>query len=111
MNRTLSPQELRATLANRKDVMLLDVRRKSDYDADGQKIPGAVWRNPDEIAQWSAQLPQDKELVVYCVRGGSVSNAVIDHLQGKQLKARYIEGGIEAWKAGGGQTVNKTTQA
>ena len=75
------------------------------------RSPDAVWRNPDEIGQWSAQLPKDKEFVVYCVRGGSVSNAVIDHLHGKQLKARYIEGGIEAWKAGGGQTVDKGTPA
>lgn len=108
MDRTLTPQELRATLANRNDVMLLDVRRQSDYDADPHKLPNAVWRNPDEINQWSTQLPKDQEFVVYCVRGGSVSNAVIDHLQGKQLKARYIEGGIEAWKAGGGQTVAKS---
>ena len=110
MGRTLSPQELRATLVNRKDVMLLDVRRKSDYDADGLKIPDAVWHNPDAIDQWSAQLPKGKEFVVYCVRGGSVSYAVIDHLNGKQLKASYIEGGIEAWKASGGVTVDKDMQ-
>lgn len=111
MSRTLSPQELRATLVNRKDVVLLDVRRQSDYDADGQKIPDAVWRNPDEIGQWSATLPKGKEFVVYCVRGGSVSNTVVDHLLGKQLKARYIEGGIEAWKVSGGLTVDQDTQA
>ena len=111
MNRTLSPQELRATLVNRKDIVLLDVRRQSDYQADGQKIPDAVWRNPDTIDQWSAELPKGKEFVVYCVRGGSVSNAVIDHLQGKHLKARYIEGGIEAWKTSGGLTVDQDTPA
>lgn len=111
MNRTLSPQELRATLVNRKDIVLLDVRRQGDYQADGQKIPDAVWRNPDTIDQWSAELPKGKEFVVYCVRGGSVSNAVIDHLQGKQIKARYIEGGIEAWKASGGLTVDQDTPA
>lgn len=111
MNRTLSPQELRATLVNRKDIVLLDVRHQGDYQADGQKIPDAVWRNPDTIDQWSAELPKGKEFVVYCVRGGSVSNAVIDHLQGKQIKARYIEGGIEAWKASGGLTVDQDTPA
>jgi rhodanese-related sulfurtransferase len=39
------------------------------------------------------------------VRGGSVSNAVVDALQAKGLKARFIEGGLEAWKATGGTTV------
>jgi rhodanese-related sulfurtransferase len=33
-----------------------------------------------------------------------VSNSVLDHLLGQGLKARFIEGGIEAWKAAGGAT-------
>jgi rhodanese-related sulfurtransferase len=66
-----------------------------------------VWRDPDDVAHWSKNLPQDKEIIVYCVRGGSVSNAVIDYLLGQRIKARFIEGGIEAWKVAGGQTVGK----
>ena len=46
-------------------------------------------------------------MVLYCVRGGSVSNTVVDALQAKGVRARFIEGGIEGWKAAGGDTVNK----
>jgi rhodanese-related sulfurtransferase len=106
MSRTVSPSDLKALLAHQ-HVMLIDVRRKNDYDADNRKVRGAVWRNPEEIAQWGETLPKDKEVIVYCVRGGSVSNAVLDHLRGKQIHARFIEGGIEAWKSAGGQTVGK----
>jgi rhodanese-related sulfurtransferase len=45
--------------------------------------------------------------VVYCVRGGSVSNSVVDRLQAAGVKARYIEGGIEAYKAAGGKIAGK----
>ena len=52
-------------------------------------------------------MPKDKEVVIYCARGGSISNSVLDHLLGQGVKTRYIEGGIEAWKAAGGATATK----
>jgi rhodanese-related sulfurtransferase len=45
--------------------------------------------------------------VVYCVRSGAVSNATVDTLQARGFKARYIEGGIEAWKGTGGTVESK----
>lgn len=103
MSRTISPQDLK-TLLIRQDVTLLDVRRKNDFDADAVTLPGAHWKNPEQIAEWSKTLPRDKEVVIYCARGGSVSNSVLDHLLGQGLSARYIEGGIESWKQAGGAT-------
>ena len=107
MNRTISPDELRRLLATRKNVLLLDVRRRTDYDTDGQKIPGAAWLDPDRLAQWSTALPLDRQIVVYCARGGTVSNSIVDQLQAKGIKACFIEGGIEAWRQAGGTTIGK----
>lgn len=104
MNRTIKPAELKPLVANR-SVVLLDVRRRSDYEADPGRLPGAEWRDPEKAAEWTAALPKDKEVVIYCVRGGSVSNAVVDHLHANGVRARFIEGGIEAWKGAGGETV------
>lgn len=104
MNRTIKPSEVKSLLPR---ALVVDVRRKADYDSDPHKIPGATWRDPEQVAQWSNELPKDKDIVIYCVRGGSVSNSVVDHLQGKNLKARFIEGGIEAWRKEGGPTVGK----
>jgi rhodanese-related sulfurtransferase len=42
MNTTILPEDLKKLLKS-KDVVLLDVRRKADYDADPHLIPGAVW--------------------------------------------------------------------
>ena len=105
MNRTIAPTDLKQLLASHKKLLLLDVRRRNDYEADGQKIPGAAWLDPERIAQWSTALPLDRDIVIYCVAGGTVSNLVVDQLQAKGVKARFIEGGIEAWKKVGGDTV------
>lgn len=106
MNRTINPQELKSKLGN-KDVTVIDVRRKEDYAADNSAIPGSTWFDPANIDNWCSTLPTDKEVVLYCVRGGAVSNSVVDTLQAKGLKARYIEGGIAAWKEAGGSVVQK----
>jgi len=67
MERTIKPQDLKANLNN---VMLIDVRRKADLETDTSKLPGAAWYDPEQIEVWSGQLPQDKEVILYCVRGG-----------------------------------------
>ncbi len=106
MSRTINPQELKSLLGN-KDVTVIDVRRKDDYAADNSAIPGASWFDPANIDRWCDTMPKDKELVLYCVRGGAVSNSVVDTLQAKGVKARFIEGGISAWKEAGGSVVPK----
>ena len=103
MSRTITPNDLKP-LVEKRSVILLDVRRQNDRDASPAQLPGAQWRNPEQMAEWSKILPQDREVVIYCARGGSVSNSVLDHLLDLGLKARFIEGGIEAWKAAGGAT-------
>jgi rhodanese-related sulfurtransferase len=87
-------------------LVLLDVRRRIDLEQDPQRIVGAQWRDPEHVAAWAPDLPTDSQIVVYCVRGRSVSNSnsnsVLDHLLERGLKARLLEGGIEAWKQAGG---------
>jgi len=106
MERTLKPADLKP-LVDRKGVMVIDVRRAADYEAAQVKLPGAEWKNPEQMADWGQTLPKDRDVVIYCMRGGAVSNSVVDHLQAQGIKARFIEGGIEAWQAAGGATVPK----
>lgn len=103
MRSTISSDELRLLLET-KNVALIDVRRKADYEADPHLIPGATWRNPEEIESWSRELPRDRSVVVYCVKGGSVSQSITDTLTRRQINACYVEGGLRAWKEAGGPT-------
>lgn len=104
MERRISPDDLKTQLTT---VHLIDVRRKADRDASTDVLPGATWHDPEQIAQWAGELPADKPIVLYCVRGGSVSNSVVDALQARGLDARFIEGGIEGWKAAGGAVASQ----
>ena len=106
MSRTIAPNDLKP-LVEKKSVTLLDVRRQNDFETDQVKLPGAEWKNPEQFANWSAGLPKDREVVIYCARGGSVSNSILDGLLAAGFRARYIEGGIEGWKQAGGVTATK----
>ena len=101
MANSINIEELNELLKNKSAVTLLDVRRKSDYEASPQKIKGAVWNNPETIDTWSEYLPGDTLTVAYCVKGGSVSQSIADKLQQKGLKTVFLEGGINAWVENG----------
>ncbi len=96
--RTITPGELQERPSQ---FTVIDVRRKADYD--GKTILNAEWHDPDDVDKWAKDLPTDKEVVLYCARGGSVSNSVLDKLLAANITARYIEGGIEGWKKSGGK--------
>jgi rhodanese-related sulfurtransferase len=104
MDRIIKPEALKTELAGK---FILDVRRADDHAASSEQLAGAHWKNPEHLADWSDSLPKDQEIVLYCVRGGGVSNSVVDALQAKGLNARFIEGGIEGWKAAGGEVVGR----
>lgn len=106
MERTIKTDTAK-TLFDKQAVNILDVRRKTDYDDDTMKVTGATWCDPEMVAAWSKTLKKDQPVVIYCARGGSVSNAVVDKLRGQGIDAALIEGGIEAWKTAGGETTTK----
>jgi rhodanese-related sulfurtransferase len=100
MEPAIRPEELKKLL-QMGSVLLLDVRRKADYDADPEKIPGASWRNPEQVDAWSQEIPQGQRVVLYCVKGGSVSQSITAALVKKDVQACYVEGGLKAWKESG----------
>lgn len=102
-----APRTIAAGDVNPDTALVFDIRREADFAASGEIIPGAMWKNPDKIDVWIGALPLTLDVVIYCVRGGSVSNSVVDRLQAAGVKARYIEGGLEAWKAAGGKVDRK----
>lgn len=94
---TLTPQELK-TLMDASRVTLLDVRRKSDRESGPSGIHGAVWKDPEHVDEWSSDISKDKPVVIYCVRGGSVSASVQAALKAKDFEVRFVEGGLAAWE-------------
>jgi len=96
---SLNPDELRQELASATPPLVIDVRRVDDHEGGPEGIPGADWRAPALLEDWAGGVPEGADVVVYCARGGSVSQGVQAALAARGVKARYVEGGLEAWQA------------
>jgi len=108
MSDTITAAELATRLASTEKPVLIDVRRKADADADPCRIPGAVWRDPAEAEAWAGSLSAGTTAVIYCVRGGSVSQSTLKTLRGAGIDAVFVEGGLAAWKESGGTVVPRS---
>lgn len=102
MAKPITVQDLHHLLTTRAPVQVIDVRRKPDLESAPQKIPAADWHDPERMEDWIPALPAAKEVVVYCVKGGGVSQSVADRLAQEGRRTRFLEGGIKAWRANGG---------
>ena len=102
MAKSLSAADLHAILTTGRSICILDVRRRADFDAAPQRIPSAQWHDPERTDDWIPTLPSDRDLVVYCVKGGGVSQSVADRLADQDFRVKFLEGGLKAWKDRGG---------
>nr|WP_240980521.1 rhodanese-like domain-containing protein [Ramlibacter agri] len=64
-------------------------------------VAGALRRDPEQVANWSADLEPGRPLVVYCVYGHEVGRATALRLRAAGHDARFLQGGIAAWEAAG----------
>ncbi|MGQ0523034.1 MAG: rhodanese-like domain-containing protein [Betaproteobacteria bacterium] len=105
MSRSITAVELKSLLARNLPLTVLDLRRKADYDAEPRLVPGARKLEHKEIDEWSKTLPRDRDIVLYCAHGKTISNAALDRLLALGFKARFIEGGMDGWIEANGTTV------
>ena len=57
----------------------------------------ALRRVPEQVEEWAADTPTDRQVVVYCVHGHEVSHQVAAALRASGRNARHLEGGLTAW--------------
>ena len=97
---SLSVSDLVAERAQGRFPIVIDVRRGERYDADKAVIRGAIRRPPETANAWADELPPGP-VVVYCVFGHEVSQSAAQALAAKGRDARYLVGGITAWREAG----------
>lgn len=78
------------------DQLLLDVRNPGELEAGGC-IAGAVNIPVDQLRQRMAELPKDKEIVIYC-QVGLRGNVAYRQLVNNGYKARNLLGGYRTYK-------------
>lgn len=97
----IPPTDLYKVIGTASAPLVVDVRRPDDFDAADSQIVGAIRRLPDEVERWRHEIPNDRRVVVYCVRGQQVSQGVAAALAEAGLEVSYVEGGITAWRERG----------
>jgi rhodanese-related sulfurtransferase len=87
--------------------LIVDARSDKAYAAASAVISRAIRRDPDAVAAWALDLELARPIVVYDAQGREASQSLAKALRDAGRAARYLEGGFEAWCAGGGATAAK----
>jgi phage shock protein E len=86
-------------LQGRDDVLILDVREQSEYDAG--HIPGVTLIPLNDVPNRLSEIPKDKPVIVTC-RSGNRSGQATDLLrQQGYTNVHNMTGGLNAWQQAG----------
>ena len=99
----VSVDELYGMMNRGEDPMVLDVRSRAHRTLDGRSIPGALAVDLDNLDSTLAEIPRDREVVVYCACPNEASAVRIALLLRERgiHRVRPLAGGIDAWVAAG----------
>lgn len=87
------------SLHGRDDVLIIDVREQSEYDAG--HIPNVTLIPVNQVPNRLAEIPKDKPVIVTC-RSGNRSGQVTNFLrQQGYTNVHNMQGGIVAWQQAG----------
>src|SRR5207244_1063907 len=94
---TITAKQLKAKMDAGEDLLVVDVREPNEYEI--VDIPGSVLIPKNEFLMGAAlaEMPQDKQIVVYC-KTGVRSAEVLAVLKGAGFAdAVHVAGGVTAW--------------
>jgi sulfur-carrier protein adenylyltransferase/sulfurtransferase len=94
---TITALELKELLDSDKPTYLVDVREPAEWEI--VRIPGATLIPKDEILRGEAlaQLPQDKQIVMYCKTGVRSAETLAAVKRAGFSDAVHVQGGVTAW--------------
>jgi membrane protein DedA with SNARE-associated domain len=62
----ITAEELKGRFDRGEEVFIVDLRHPADVERDPQQIPGALEMSPDDLDARHAEIPRDREIVLYC---------------------------------------------
>ena len=95
---TITVKELSDWLAAEKPIHLVDVREPAEFEI--VKIPGSILVPKGEIVSGQAlvDLPQDRQIVLYCKTGVRSAEALAAVKAAGFKDAVHVYGGVSAWQ-------------
>ncbi len=99
--REVTPKDVQAMVAEKRDVILLDVRESNEWNLG--HLPGAVHLPRGTIESKVEQLlPRDCEIVIYCAGGSRSALAADTMCQMGYSNVSSMSGGWREWVGNGG---------
>lgn len=96
----IDPAELKAKLDRGEQPYIVDLRHPLDILPDPRMLPGAVRLQPSELLARNAEIPRDREVVLYCTCPSEATSARVAlamHRVGVS-RIRPLRGGFDGWK-------------
>jgi hypothetical protein len=59
----VTPEEVLERLS---EFVILDLRSSTEVEFDGMKLPGAIWFDRKDLEQRHAEVPRDRDILLYC---------------------------------------------
>lgn len=96
----LEPMELKRMLDAGEPVYIVDLRHPLELVPDPFTLPGAFHVSPDALARRSAEIPHDRDVVLYCTCPSEATAAkTAMTLQKLGIdRVRPLRGGFDEWK-------------
>ena len=99
--RDISGAELLALIADRPDLLLIDVRTEQEWEQG--HIPGAAFLDflEDDFEERAFTLPKGRPIAVYCAAGGRSEDAMMQMKNAGFQELYNLRGGFYGWEDAG----------
>lgn len=95
-------EEVAKMLKDGTTVQIIDTRPRHYTTRSQDMMAGAVWRDPERIAEWMGDLSKTDPIITFCVYGFHIGCESAATLRKAGFDARYMVGGHAGWKAAKG---------
>lgn len=101
--RRISPDDLLRLIDEGQTPFIVDLRHPLDMLTDPRMIPGAIRMTPDELSSRLHEIPQDREIILYCTCPNEDSSAhlALTLRRNGITDVRPLLGGFDEWKRRG----------
>jgi membrane protein DedA with SNARE-associated domain/rhodanese-related sulfurtransferase len=96
----VEPQDLKSQLDAGEPVYIVDLRHPLELLPDPFTLPGAVHFSPDGLAERQAEIPRDRDVVLFCTcpsEATAAKTAMTLYRLGIE-RVRPLRGGYDEWK-------------
>jgi membrane protein DedA with SNARE-associated domain/rhodanese-related sulfurtransferase len=96
----LEPDELKSKLDTGEQVYIVDLRHPLELMTEPFTLPGAFHFSPDKLAERHAEIPRDRDIVLFCTcpsEATAAKTAMTLYKLGIE-RVRPLRGGYDEWK-------------